>query len=372
MPSITRLRLREVLSAARPSANPTALPARRRSARRAVVFGLIAFGLATAALAFAAETVRPEWRDPEYGHRLRQVRRWQRARPDRPLVLVLGSSRAQQGVSPKAMGFPDEPDSPVVYNLGYRGATPVIVWLQLARALDDGARPRGVVVMLAGAELRAFSPVEEQVRPRLPQLSPADLRRLAAFTGEPRALHREVLDAPRWAWSTGASGIQGELLPQWRPPSPHDEVHRTAWTRMDEHGFSPLPTEFLPRWRDQERQNLLAFQALALNNPLGDVSVRAIHAMIARCRAEGIAIAFCWAPESPESRAAYPAQGRAFDTAFAESLTSRFGAPVFAAPTDLEEGEFSDTIHLDARAAEKYSRWLADNCLRPWLAQSLK
>src|SRR5207244_13049758 len=127
----------------------------RRSARRAVILGGVTFGLVTLGLAVAAETVKPEWRDPEYGHRLRRVERWQRLRPERPLVLVFGSSRAQMGVSPNDMGFPDEPRAPLVYNFGYRAATPVYMWLQLACLLDDGVRPRAVVVMIAPLELSA-------------------------------------------------------------------------------------------------------------------------------------------------------------------------------------------------------------------------
>ncbi|HEY1190718.1 MAG TPA: hypothetical protein VGE74_24010, partial [Gemmata sp.] len=49
----------------------------RRSARRAVAFGVLAFGLVTLALETAAETNRPQWRDPEYGHRLNRARVWQ-------------------------------------------------------------------------------------------------------------------------------------------------------------------------------------------------------------------------------------------------------------------------------------------------------
>ncbi|MGL6095103.1 MAG: hypothetical protein ACRC7O_04785, partial [Fimbriiglobus sp.] len=45
----------------------------------------------------ALDTVRPEWRDPAYGHRDKQLRRLHRAEPGRPVVVVLGSSRTQRG-----------------------------------------------------------------------------------------------------------------------------------------------------------------------------------------------------------------------------------------------------------------------------------
>jgi len=81
-----------------PSAPPDA---RRRAARTALATFGLASALVAIALSAAPETVRPEWRDPEYGYRVRQARDWQRERPNRPLVLVFGSSRAQWGCRPR-------------------------------------------------------------------------------------------------------------------------------------------------------------------------------------------------------------------------------------------------------------------------------
>src|SRR5207248_754534 len=81
------------------------------------------------------------WRDPEYGHRLRQVRALRAAHPDQPLVVALGSSRTQMGVSPADMGFADAPGSPLVYSFGRSGAGPLLLNLTFRRLLDDGVRP---------------------------------------------------------------------------------------------------------------------------------------------------------------------------------------------------------------------------------------
>jgi len=114
---------------------------RRCSARAAVGFGIVTLVAMSAALAVAMETVRPEWRDPEYGCRLHQLQTWKTESPGRPLVVAFGSSRTQMGICPAVMGFPDEPGSPVVYNFGYRAAHPFRSWFQLMRLLDDGVRP---------------------------------------------------------------------------------------------------------------------------------------------------------------------------------------------------------------------------------------
>src|SRR5262245_38004991 len=110
---LVRVFFRLALAPSRAPAGQTP-PRSRRSARRSLAVGAVTFGLLTLALTCAVETVKPEWRDPEYGHRLKQVRQRKQKRPHQPLVLVFGSSRAQMSVSPAAMGFPDEPGSPLV------------------------------------------------------------------------------------------------------------------------------------------------------------------------------------------------------------------------------------------------------------------
>ena len=67
-----RLHLWGLLRKSRPWL-PSARASRRPSAWAALAVALAAFVLAQVALGVAVETVKPEWRDPEYGHRLKQV-----------------------------------------------------------------------------------------------------------------------------------------------------------------------------------------------------------------------------------------------------------------------------------------------------------
>jgi hypothetical protein len=67
---------------------------------------------------------------------------------------------------------------------------------------------------------------------------------------------------------------------------------------------------------------------------------------------------------TPEARGAAEARARA--------LTTAIGIPVFPAPDELTDDDFADGYHLRARGAAKYSRWLADHHLKPWLAGARK
>src|SRR5262245_54551713 len=78
---------------------------RKRSARAALLCGILFVVGSMAGMSGAIETVKPEWRDPEYGYRLRLLRQLARESPDRPLMLLLGTSRTQYALDPSAMGF---------------------------------------------------------------------------------------------------------------------------------------------------------------------------------------------------------------------------------------------------------------------------
>jgi hypothetical protein len=331
----------------------------------------MSFALLTIGLAMASESVKPEWRDPEYGHRLRQLRQRQHKRPNQPLVLVLGSSRAQMGVSPAAMGIPDEPGQPLVYNFGYRGAHPLGVHLQVSRVLDDGVRPAAVVVLISALESKVDGPAEAQFPKWGPRLLEADLRRLAPYTDDPALFRRDLAAARRNPWAARREAILSDCLPSWQP----DPVrfNHEGWERMDRYGFTTFPEE---RMTDAIRRSIWseirASHPAALNGaPPGQVSDRATRDLIARCRAEGVAVAMAWAPESPDYRALYTPAGWAGVEAHSRKL-KEMGAAVFPAPIHLEEGDFADGYHLLPRGAAKYSRWLADEHLRPWLATVLK
>src|SRR4051794_30119361 len=124
--------------------------AARRQRRRgaAVVLWSLAF-LVAGHLAIAAvfNYLRPDWIDIEYYLRLQNLQACVRAEPDRPLVLVLGSSRVLNGLAADDLPPGAEPGrGPLVFNLGLPGAGPVSELVCLRRLLADGIRPKAIVV----------------------------------------------------------------------------------------------------------------------------------------------------------------------------------------------------------------------------------
>jgi hypothetical protein len=350
-----------------PQRTPAPVRSRRKSARAAVWTGVVAFAALTAGLAGALDTVKPEWRDPEFALRLNQVRQWRAKAPHRPLVVAFGSSRTQMGLDPAAMGFPDEPGSPIVYNFGYRGARPLGAWLHLNRVLDSGVKPDAVLIQLAAPELRIDAPAERQYDVWAPRFSRKDIRRLAPFAADDAVFHRAWRVCRLKPWVTYRQAILSDLLPEWNTASQRQEFE---WERMDKYGYSPHPRiTVAPDVRLRLQEQVRARHAGGLKDfKPAPIVERLYRDLLARCRAEGIAVAYYWVPLSPTYRSWYPASALAAIEEYDRWLGSELGVTRFPAPEHLSDDDFADGHHLIRHGAAKYSRWLADTHLKPWLA----
>lgn len=364
----TRLRTRVPLRAlwGRGRRPPPAATARRR-ARRAVLCGLVALLAAMVGMAVAVESVRTHWRDPEYGHRLRQIRHWKQTRPDRPLVVAVGTSRTQMGLSPAHMGFADAPGSPVVYNFGQAGAGPLQLLLTVRRLLDDGPAPDFLLVELFPAALAQDGPAEVQFQFWQSRLGAADVRRLEPYCDDPAALRRAWAAGRANSWHTHRQVLLSHWQPGWLPwPKRLD----FQWTRLDPHGWMPYPFEALPeaeRRKGTGKARDLYVAALT-DYRIGASSERAVREIVSRCRGAGIPVAFYLTPEGPSFAGWYAPETRAKFAAFCGVLTRDLGVSVFDAAGGFADAEFADSHHLLRSGAVRFSRTFAAEHLAPWVA----
>jgi hypothetical protein len=357
---------------ARPVTRPAFGPApRRRAARRALVWAAAAVFLTHLALAVAVETSLPHLRDPQYGHRQYRAAELQRAHPDRPLVLVLGSSRTVGAIDPAAMGFPNRPGAPLVFNAGMAGAGPLHMRLNYLRYRAAGVRPAAVLVELLPAALSRADWVEVMRTESAPRLSAADLWRLGPYLDNPLPLYGRWMLGRANSWSALRWVVIGNLAPEWQPSRLDDPSRRG----IDEFGFTPYGYATVSD--EQRRRNLEQTAAGGARRntariAVSDLTARATRDLVADCRAAGTPVAFFLTPESPEYRSWYTPESRAALAAYARALSGEPGGPVFDAPADYAEDDFADGHHLLRATAARYSRWLADAHLKPWLAEALK
>jgi hypothetical protein len=360
---LARVRLR-----VRPDLAHPKVGSRNRSARAGVLAGVILTLAAMLGMSGALETVKPEWRDPEFGHRLILLRRHRGGSPDRPLVLALGTSRTQNAIAPGAMGFPNEAGSPLVFNFGQSGSPPLKVLLTLLRLLDEGIRPDAVILEVLPDWLAADGPAERMLRDAEPRLSAGDLRRLAPYCADSAALERKWIAARLAPWSAQRVVLMSHWLPRWLK---WGERIDPQWDGMEADGFVPYPEQFATSefraiaTAHAKREHAGSFAGYRF----GESSLRAIRDLVARCRGEGIAVLSVEPPVSPMFRDWFRpgvwASGEERLGAFAGELGVELVSPF----NGLEESDFVDGHHMLRSGAEKYSRWLADAHLRAWLAR---
>jgi len=332
-------------------------------ARRAMLWGLTLVVLAHLVMAVALETVLPQLRDPEYGYRLVRVREKQRHHPDRPLVLVLGTSRTQNAIMPTAMAFPDEPGSPLVFNFGQAGANPLDQRLILRRLFADGVRPAAVLVEICPPTLASGD--DDQLTSHINRLTIGDLRAL-----DPSVDSFDL--SRRWAvsrmngWYTQRLVIISHLAPGLLPWQ-----HRLTfqWKNTDRFGFSPYPANKVDEFRAARCERVFTTHGPALRDlQVNELAVQSYRELITECREHGTPVAFFLTPESPTYRNWYSSKTQAALSVYLRQLTTDSGCQVFTSPTDFAESDFADGEHMLPSAATRYSRWLAETHLKRWLA----
>jgi hypothetical protein len=209
-------------------------------------------------------------------------------------------------------------------------------------------------------------PAEDQLPEQAPRLSRGDLRRLAPYCRDPDAL-RESWRAARLApWSAQRQILMSHWLPRWLTWQRRIDF---LWTLVDADGFQPVAAvspEFRASATAKARREYA--HAFAAFRP-GDASLRALGDLVAVCRAENIPVAFFAPPVSPAFRAEFATGVFEAGERYTARLGRKLGVPVFPALSAAAEDEFIDGHHQLRSGAERYSRWLADEHLKPWLAE---
>ncbi|HEY1188894.1 MAG TPA: hypothetical protein VGE74_14665 [Gemmata sp.] len=338
---------------------------RSTTARRAVFSGAAALVVATVGFAVALDTALPTVRYPEHGYRVAALQKLRAQHPDRPLAVVIGSSRTQMGLDPAAMGFEGEPGAPIVFNYGLIGALPVHHPLGYRRLRAAGVRPDIVVVEIFPALLHIRDASETLYAANGASLTGAELLRLSPDTHDPR-IARTWAESRCLAWHWFGPEVQQQASADWLP----EEVnlkHNLTWV-PDRFGFRPSVTNQITdegRQRATEKATRL-YQPVCHSLRVHPMAERAYRELVTACRADGIPVAFFLSPEAPLFHSWYTPEARAGVAAFVRTLTDELGAPVFDVSDGWDEMDFADGHHLLPPGAAKFSRRFAAQHLRPW------
>ncbi len=341
------------------------MTARNRKAARAVIVAAIAFVAGQAGLWAALETVRPEWRDPEYGWRLKAVKMLDRTRGERPMILAFGSSRTQMGFSPNDLGLGDGARTPLVYNFGQSGSGPIQVWLNLRRVLDAGVKPNAVLVEIMPATLAYRGTSETFFHDTVSRLGSCDLDRLSAY-GRSSFEFRE-----RWLSNRVVPWYSQRflLLSHWQPTLLHWKQRIDfQWRLMDSRGWAHFPFEAIDDGfrAEQSAHSREQYESKLRNWDVSEISDRILRDMAGLCKREGIEFAFYRMPEGNSFRDWMGPAGREKLTSYLDRLSNELSVPVFDASAWLPDDAFTDGHHLLPNGARRFSERFGREVLSRW------
>ena len=327
----------------------------RRS--RAVLGAFAAVALLAHVAAFVAmDVVRPDLRDPEYGLRVPQLRARLREHPDRPLVLVIGNSRAAMGVKPDAWEAvrPGAAADPLLFNLSTVGAGPIQQLMAVRRVYAYGFRPAAVLVEYWPPVLRQDGPHAEQERVGR-RLRPDDRPVVRGYFTDPEAAERRMLAARVNPLSVNRDKWLVRVFPRSFTPNRHADV---PWRDLDSWGWLPgmdvRPDDDATRRRFIEHHRA-DYRAKFDGHAIHPHSDRALREAVAVARAHGSRVGFVYLPESAEFQSWYPPEVEKAAQAHLAALSSELAVPVVDARNWMADRDTADGFHLSRVGAAAFT-----------------
>lgn len=345
-------------------------PSFAQRGRRALAWGLVWVLALHVGLSIALETWLPVARDPEYGRKLALLCRRIAEDPQRPLVLVLGSSRSGLGVRPAAFEARRDPmgRAPRVFNFAMTGGGPVHELMFLRRLLARGIHPRMVLIEVHPLFLHQEGGCAEENWLNINRLEWCDLEVVARYHSNYPAVRHH------WVWSRLAPwwAHRFTLLALFEPRWVQQESRPDSWTRLDRDGWLTFHREQVTDEEYRRAREVAKNEyerALQLFR-VTEVPDRAIRELLDLCRGHGIATGLFVMPEGSDFRSWYPEDTRQQIDRYLAALCQEYQCPLADATCWIEDGLFSDSHHLLPAGANRFSQRFGREVLQPMLARA--
>ncbi|HJT33525.1 MAG TPA: hypothetical protein VJ783_15885 [Pirellulales bacterium] len=336
--------------------------------RAALAWAAVWFTLVQLVLTLTMDHADVELRDPVWGRKLALLRQRLAQEPDRPLLLVLGSSRTALGLRPEFASLPTVAgERPIVFNFGISGAGPIQELLFLRRLLAEGIRPERILIEIHPCLLH-----EEVSFGELTALAPTrldwhDLPVMGEYVYDRPDLYRRWWRARLTACWSHRVTIQMRWLPRWLDPKCQFDLR--ALNRLNVDGWTPTELSTVTRelYEQLARDAVRVYEPAFADFHITERPSRAIDQMLALCRAEGIEPALFLMPEASQFRTGYSADARQQIDDYLTDVSHRHGVPVFDLTYASPDASFADSHHMLPAGAEQFSRRFGRDVLRPLL-----
>jgi hypothetical protein len=346
-----------------------ARPRRLSLGGRAVLLGCVGFYLlAQLALDLVLPAWHPTMQDNCQTYKLQQVRERAAGAPDRPLLVMFGSSRTQYAFEAGLLdGLPGPGDKPLLtYNLGVPMAGHIHACLYLREMLDAGVRPCPLLIefspLLLNEPQKGLNSEEDWTLG--PWLSLPQLARCWPYFACPGTKAMEWLEARLAPWYV----FRSHLL-QWgqetagRAAGLHSEHHHDPW------GFLRRTIAF-----NREQRAMCLAVNHEIQNPtlshfrVGPGPLRALRDLFETARREGVPLVVILMPESAAFRSWYPPAELAAALREFEKLRDSYGIDAIDARRWIADDDFTDGQHVTEAGARTFTTRLIEE-LRPILAR---
>jgi hypothetical protein len=324
-------------------------------AKKLVLWSLASFLGLQLALNVYMESRHAEVYDPEYRDRVVLLRQRVAENPERPLLLVVGSSRIMTGVSPEVLPPLETINGaqPLPINFAHSGSGALHNLVIVRRLLREGFEPKWLVV--------------EVVPYLLPAAQQATLAKMALAQDLP-VMQRYIGPGKLYGWYAEERAMaivnhRGAFLRELAPGLQHAPWDVFALEPLG--GKTPEP---VPDAAEIERRTAVVrsnYQASLQRFHVHDMSRRAMHELLDLCRGRNIPVALLITPESSDFRRWYPPEARQMIDGFCAELRNDYGVPIVDARAWLADGDFSDGHHVMPEGAKKFTQRLGADVLQP-------
>ena len=330
----------------------------RRAGRVAVAWFAVAVLVIHATVLLALQDSRV--RDPEYGRRASSLRDRLAENPDRPLVLVVGSSRTAMGVCPAAWeesrpADPAHPD-PLIFYSAILGAGPVMELMALRRVYADGFRPAVVLIEYWPPFFHHDDEWAETGRVAVDRLMDCDRQLVRDYFPEAARVEREMNWRRRSPIFANRERLLGQLMPGWVPSAKRADA---GWAGLDGWGWLPgfdLKPD-MTEWRAKAVANCSnIYRPLFAKYRVAPAADRALREAVALAREHGAAVGFVYLPESSEFRGLYPRRVERVAAEHLAAVSRELNVPLIDCRTWMPDDAIVDGFHLSRRGAAEFSR----------------
>jgi hypothetical protein len=275
--------------------------------------------------------------------------------PERPLVVMVGSSRTYRAFQAGQMdGLPDGQGQRIkAYNFGVPAFGALREWMFVRDMFEKGIRPRLLVVEylppLLNRPCRGL--VSEEKWISAPWLSVSHLVRLSPYLVNPRQKAQEWAAARLAPWFAFRYHLQCDLEMSLRtgglPPS--IELYQDRW------GLRYAETWTPEQMVELLRNSQYMYEATLAHLRLGDGPCRAMRDLLDRCQKEKVPVLLVLMPESTVFRSWYKTPGLAEARRLLGQLSETYGARVLDTTELLADEDFSDGHHVHASGAQIFT-----------------